>query len=124
MTRPIEFWCTFVFIEYFVVSGPSGAYSPDGSGMGYMMDGQQSMHIRPPGMAFHSFMIFFFTMLITTCSRWLQQCCLIKINRALLESKQFSCPVLKTFQKISEMPQIFWKTTNCQKLFPGVEPLK
>jgi len=31
------------------IGGPSGAYSPDG-GMGYMMDGQSPMHIRPPGM--------------------------------------------------------------------------
>ncbi|XP_049814140.1 homeobox protein homothorax isoform X3 [Schistocerca nitens] len=36
------------------VSGPSGAYSPDGASMGYMMDGQQMMH-RPPGdPAFHN----------------------------------------------------------------------
>lgn len=31
-------------------AGPSGAYSPEGAGMGYMMDGQQQMHIRAPGM--------------------------------------------------------------------------
>uniref|UniRef100_T1JCN8 Homeobox domain-containing protein n=1 Tax=Strigamia maritima TaxID=126957 RepID=T1JCN8_STRMM len=31
-------------------AGPSGAYSPEGAGMGYMMDSQQAMHVRPPGM--------------------------------------------------------------------------
>ncbi|XP_068083658.1 homeobox protein homothorax-like [Anabrus simplex] len=30
-------------------SGPSGAYSPDGTSMGYMMDGQAQMMHRPPG---------------------------------------------------------------------------
>ncbi|GFY10873.1 uncharacterized protein TNCV_1123951 [Trichonephila clavipes] len=30
--------------------GASAAYGPDGAGMGYMMDGSQQMHIRPPGM--------------------------------------------------------------------------
>ncbi|GLH06909.1 Uncharacterized protein GBIM_12502 [Gryllus bimaculatus] len=29
--------------------GPSGAYSPDGASMGYMMDGQAQMMHRPPG---------------------------------------------------------------------------
>ncbi|XP_076315725.1 homeobox protein Meis1-like isoform X1 [Tachypleus tridentatus] len=32
------------------ISTPSSAYSPDGAGMGYMMDGSQQMHMRPPGM--------------------------------------------------------------------------
>lgn len=41
-------------------AGPSGAYSPDGGGMGYMMDGgaaaAAAMMHRPPAdpMAFHS----------------------------------------------------------------------
>ncbi|XP_021914587.1 homeobox protein homothorax isoform X1 [Zootermopsis nevadensis] len=30
-------------------AGPSGAYSPDGASMGYMMDGQAQMMHRPPG---------------------------------------------------------------------------
>ncbi|GBL94455.1 hypothetical protein AVEN_235570-1 [Araneus ventricosus] len=30
--------------------GASAAYGPEGAGMGYMMDGSQQMHIRPPGM--------------------------------------------------------------------------
>ncbi|XP_073990862.1 meis homeobox homothorax isoform X2 [Rhodnius prolixus] len=34
-------------------AGPSGAYSPEAAGMGYMMDGQQMMH-RPGDPAFHS----------------------------------------------------------------------
>ncbi|XP_023225218.1 homeobox protein Meis1-like isoform X3 [Centruroides vittatus] len=32
------------------IGGASTAYSPEGAGMGYMMDGGQQMHIRPPGM--------------------------------------------------------------------------
>ncbi|XP_076359827.1 homeobox protein Meis1-like isoform X1 [Tachypleus tridentatus] len=32
------------------IGAASAAYSPDGTGMGYMMDGGQQMHLRPPGM--------------------------------------------------------------------------
>ncbi|XP_023240613.1 homeobox protein Meis1-like [Centruroides sculpturatus] len=32
------------------LAGGGTPYGPDGAGMGYMMDGSQQMHIRPPGM--------------------------------------------------------------------------
>ncbi|KAJ9589071.1 hypothetical protein L9F63_017640, partial [Diploptera punctata] len=36
-------------------AGPSGAYSPDGTSMGYMMDGQaQMMHRAPGDPSFHN----------------------------------------------------------------------
>lgn len=38
----------------FPVGGASAAYGPDGAGMGYMMDGSQQMHIRPPGQTTYS----------------------------------------------------------------------
>lgn len=39
------YFCFFLF----PLGGASAAYGPDGAGMGYMMDGSQQMHIRPPG---------------------------------------------------------------------------